>query len=193
MKPSAVVLAGGKALRMGGEKPLRELRGKTLLQHAIDLVAPVCGEVFVSVGRRELAVPPGVKTVRDPAGLEGLGPLSGILAGLEACTADTCLLVPCDLPNLPPALLQGLLDSLGDAACAYCELEDGQEPLVAALRRAPAMAGARKALAARSYKVVPCWQEIGARVLDTAWAREFGDPARVFANVNTLDDLSRAE
>ncbi len=192
MKPSAVVLAGGKALRMGGEKPLRELRGKTLLQHAIDLVAPLADEVVVSAGARPLEVPPGVRTVPDPAGLQARGPLSGILAGLEACHGDICLLVPCDLPNLPQDLLRGLLEALGNDACAYCELDDGQEPLVAALRRNPVASAARAALEGGRYKVVPCWETAGARVLDTAWVRQYGDPARAFANINTPEDLSSA-
>jgi molybdopterin-guanine dinucleotide biosynthesis protein A len=192
VKPSAVVLAGGKALRMGGEKPLRELRGKTLLQHAIDLVAPLAGEVVVSAGERRFAVPPGVQTVPDPVGLQGKGPLSGVLAGLQACKSDICVLLPCDLPNLTQGLLAGLLDALGENACAYCELDDGQEPLVAALRRKQVAKAARAALQAGRYKVVPCWEAAGARVLDTSWVRQFGDPARLFANINTPDDLSAA-
>jgi molybdopterin-guanine dinucleotide biosynthesis protein A len=192
VKPSAVVLAGGKALRMGGEKPLRELRGKTLLQHAIDLVAPLAGEVVVSAGERRFEVPPGIRTVADPVGLQGKGPLSGILAGLEACTGEMCLLVPCDLPNLSPDLLRGLLEALDEHATAYCELEDGQEPLVAATRRERAAAAARTALQAGQYKVVPCWESAGARVLDSTWVRQYGDPARLFANINTPQDLSGA-
>ncbi len=186
---SAVVLAGGMARRMGGEKPLRELRGKTLLQHAIDLVAPLAGEVFVASGIRDLPLPAGVVAVPDPPGLEGRGPLSGILAGLEAGKGQRCLIVPCDLPNLTAGLLRGLLDELGQGVCVYCELADGQEPLVAALNRQRAAAAARDALAAGRNKVVPCWESLGARVLGADWVAQFGDPPRVFANVNTLEDL----
>jgi molybdopterin-guanine dinucleotide biosynthesis protein A len=189
---SAVVLAGGEALRMGGEKALRTLRGKTLIQHAIDLVAPLAGEVVVSVGARDIELAAETRAVADPPGLEGKGPLSGILAGLEAASGDVCLLAPCDLPNMTPALLKGLLTELGKHGCAYCELEDGQEPLVAAVRREPAAKAAREALQAGRFMVVPCWASIDAKVLDTAWAAQFGDPARLFANINTPQDLESA-
>jgi hypothetical protein len=39
---------------------------------------------------------------------------------------------------------------------------------------------------------VPCWEAAGTRVLDTAWVRQYGDPGRLFANINTPEDLSGA-
>lgn len=189
MSVSAIVLAGGRALRMGGEKPLRRLRGKTLLEHATDLVSPLVDEVVISTGNRNLQAPPGTRAVPDAPGLAGKGPLAGILAGLEDANGEQCLIVPCDLPNMQPALLKALLAENAD--CAYVELSDGPEPLVAALRREPALQAVKQATQAGRYKVVPCWDSLSARVLDEAWAAAFGDPAKMFANLNTLEDLKR--
>lgn len=188
MSVTAIVLAGGKALRMGGEKPLRKLRGKTLMQHAIDLVSPLADEVVVSKGNRELEVP-GIRSVPDAPGLIGKGPLAGILAGLEAANGEQCLVVPCDLPNLSPALLKALLNDQAD--CAYVKLDNGPEPLVVALRREAALKAIQAAVQASRYKVVPCWESLNARVHGQPWAAAFGDPAAMFANINTLEDLER--
>lgn len=189
MSVTAIVLAGGKALRMGREKPLRQLRGKTLLEHSIDLVSPLADEVVVSTGNRDLQAPPGTRAVPDAPELVGKGPLAGILAGLEVAAGKQCLVVPCDLPNMKPALLKALLGA--GAACAYVELNDGPEPLVAALRREAALQAVREAVAAQRYKVVPCWERLNPQVLNEAWAAAFGEPASMFANLNTLDDLER--
>jgi molybdenum cofactor guanylyltransferase len=188
---TAIVLAGGRALRMGGEKPLRRLRGKTLLEHATDLVSPLADEVLISTGNRELHAPPGTRAVPDAPGLAGKGPLAGILAGLEAASGEQCLLVPCDLPNMKPALLKALLEAGAD--CAFVELSDGPEPLVAALKREAALQAVREAVTAQRYKVVPCWDRLKPRVLEEAWAAAFGDPASMFANLNTLEDLERLD
>lgn len=193
MNLSGIVLAGGKALRMGGEKPLKELRGKSLLQHAIDLVAPLCGEVVVSAGDRELHLPSGVISVPDPKAFAGMGPLAGILAALEVSKGDMCLIVPCDLPNLRTQLMAELYEELGDKDAVYCRLDDGPEPLVAAVRRAAATKAVRASMNAGNFKVVPCWDSMGARVKDSAWVATFGPPADLFANINTDAQLKRQQ
>lgn len=193
MNLSGIVLAGGKALRMGGEKPLRELHGKSLLQHAIDLVAPLCGEVVVSAGDRDLHLPKGVVGVPDPKPFAGKGPLAGILAALEASKGDMCLIVPCDLPNLRTQLMAELYEELGDRDAVYCRLDDGPEPLVAAVRRVAAAKYVRASLNAGNLRVLPCWTSLGARVKDSTWVATFGDPANLFANINTDAQLQRQQ
>jgi molybdenum cofactor guanylyltransferase len=187
---TAVILAGGRATRMGGEKPLRLLRGRTLLEHSRDLVAPLADEVLVACGTRELALPAGARAVPDAPAFAGQGPLAGILAGLEAGAHERTLVVACDLPNLPPALLQLLLDALGeDCDCAFAAHGGHPEPLVAALHTAAARQAVRKALSEGVNKVVPCWHTLPHRVLEDDELAPFQPLARTFANINTLEDL----
>lgn len=193
MNVSAIVLAGGLAQRMGGDKPLRTLRGKSLLQYAIELVDRFCLEVIVSTGALELPLPAGVRGVPDPEDLRGRGPLVGIHEGLKAARERFCLLVPCDLPNLTYDLLQGLLDEIGDHDAAHCRIDGEDEPLVAVLRREPAEVATRRAIQLRMMKVVPCWQKLNARVLDQEWIKLYGNPKHLFSNINTPEDLAREE
>lgn len=189
MGVTAVILAGGLATRMQGEKPLRVLRGKTLLEHSMDLVAQIADEVLVSSGVRELPVP---NAVPDAPEFAKQGPLAGILAGLDAAKHEHTLVLACDLPNVPEALLKRLLAELGDScACVYTQHSGYPEPLVAALKTAPARKAVRKALSRGANKVIPCWKALPHRVLGETELSEFQPLDRTFANVNTLKDLER--
>jgi molybdopterin-guanine dinucleotide biosynthesis protein A len=191
---SAIILAGGQASRMQGEKPLRLLRGKTLLEHTRDLVAPLADEVLVASGARSLPLPPGTRAVPDAPEFTGRGPLAGILAGLEATRHERALVLACDLPNLPRALLQRLLDALShDCLCAWCSHDGHDEPLAAALDVPAARKTVRKALADGASRVVPCWRSLPHRVLDETELAEFAPLERTFANLNTLAELEREQ
>jgi molybdopterin-guanine dinucleotide biosynthesis protein A len=194
MGVTAIILAGGQASRMQGEKPLRLLRGRTLLRHAVDLVAGLADEILISTGVRDLPTLKGLKAVADPPEFAGKGPLAGVLAGLETATQGRALVLACDLPNLPPALLKRLLDTLaGDCDCVWTEHAGHPEPLVAALNVTPARKAVRNALSAKAYKVVPCWERMAHCVLGEPELAEFVPLERAFANLNTLQDLEREQ
>ena len=120
MSVCAIILAGGQASRMQGEKPLRLLRGKTLLEHSKDLVAPLADEILVASGTRDMPLPEGVRAAPDAAQFNGRGPLAGVLAGLEATQANQAIVLACDLPNVPAALLGRMLAALGDDCDCCC-------------------------------------------------------------------------
>ena len=192
MQVCAIILAGGQASRMQGEKPLRLLRGKTLLEHSKDLVAPLADEILVASGTRDMPLPEGVRAAPDAAQFNGRGPLAGVLAGLEATQANQAIVLACDLPNVPAALLGRMLAALGDDCdCCWTEHNDHPEPLVAALNVAPARLAVRKALENAANKVVPCWASMSHRVLGESELSDFAPLERAFANLNTLTDLER--
>ena len=194
MGVTAIILAGGQASRMQGEKPLRLLRGRTLLRHAVDLVAAVADETLISTGGRDMPMLPGLRAVPDAAEFAGKGPLAGVLAGLNAATNPRALVLACDLPNLPQKLLKRLIDTLsGTCDCVWTEHAGHPEPLVVALNVTPARKALQNALSAKAYKVVPCWQQMAHRVLGEPELAEFAPLDRAFANLNTLQDLEREQ
>lgn len=191
---TAIILAGGVASRMGGEKALRLLRGRTLLSHALELAAGAASRVVVAAGPREYELPAGVIRVADADEFSGAGPLAGILAGLESARGSFALLLACDLPNLPAALLNRLMESLTeDLDVVHCGYAGRVEPLVAALRVATTAAAVRRALESGDRRVEPVWQSLARRVLREAELAEFAPLDRTFANLNTLDNLSEEE
>ncbi|MFB7252257.1 molybdenum cofactor guanylyltransferase [Microbacterium sp. NPDC056234] len=102
---AAVVLAGGRATRLGGaEKARVEVDGRMLLDAVLDAVA-VCEPVIV-VGPAHLARP-GVRVVREEPAFGGpVAAIEAALAALPEATAETWVLA-CDLPRAA-----GVVDAL---------------------------------------------------------------------------------
>lgn len=191
---SAIILAGGAASRLGGEKPLRMLRGKSLVSRAIDLALTLTIDVVVSAGSRVLNLAEGIRTVPDPAEYGSVGPLAGILAGLRAVKGERVVLVACDLPNLTAPLLSTMAAGLGDGSEAcYFAAGDMAEPLVAALVVAPAVIAVEQTLQSGMRRVDAAWGRLKARILSDADLAEFAPLERIFRNVNTFSDLEREE
>ncbi|KAA0214244.1 molybdenum cofactor guanylyltransferase [bacterium] len=190
-----LVLAGGLATRMQGEKALRMLRGRTLLEHASELLRPHCGAVAVSTGARRLDLPSGLTALPDLPPYVQQGPLAGIHAGLvhAARRHERLLVLACDLPLIPPALLELLVEKLDAADVVFCEHGGQPEPLVCALRTAAMIGPVEGALAAGRLKVVPLWRAARCEVLTDAQLAAFAPLDRAFANVNTLADLEMLE
>lgn len=189
---SAIILAGGLATRMGGEKPLRRLHGTTLLDLALDLARTACDDLIVACGARLFSVPTGVRLAPDADADHGKGPLAGVRAGLALARHERVLVLACDLPNITPPLAAALLGHLPAHGCVWCR-HGADEPLVAALLREPAAVAVDQALAQGRNKVLPVWQALNPLVITGEALAAFGDPAKLFANINTPADLSAQE
>lgn len=95
-----IVLAGGQSRRMGEDKALLNWEGKTLLEHATQLLQEVgCDEVFVSRN-----APHCIKDIYP-----GKGPVAGIHACLAASESFEALVIPVDMPLLTRASLSNLV------------------------------------------------------------------------------------
>lgn len=127
-----------------------------------------------------------------PDVLPGRGALGGILTAVETLGATLC--VAWDMPFLPPELLAALASGLADADAVVPESDSprGLEPLCAAYGPAcgPAI---RAALARGDPRAVGFHGDVRIARLPRQALLQYGDPAVLFFNVNTPDDLARAE
>jgi molybdopterin-guanine dinucleotide biosynthesis protein A len=154
---TAIVLAGGRSTRFGGDKLAALVAGRPLLHRAIHAVAEVADEVVVVLAPdapapnlpERLATP--IVIARDV--VAGSGPLAGLAAGLSTASHPRALLVAGDQPFLRVAVLRALLDELGgpgrpDAADVVA-LEDGDSlwPFPVGLRVETVRPEAERALA----------------------------------------------
>jgi molybdopterin-guanine dinucleotide biosynthesis protein A len=183
------VLAGGKSSRLGSDKAFVELGGRTLLEHAIDVMRSVCDEVaivgdpakFASYGR----------VVRDV--YPNCGPSGGIHGALLGSTAELNLVMAVDMPRVTSSLLAFLLRtaSASDAVVVVPRTARGLQPLCAVYRRSFAVP-AGKALRAGRYKIDALFEEVPVRIIESEELAIAGFAERVFFNVNTPDDLRAA-
>ena len=96
---------------MGRDKACLPFGGQTLLARIVDVVREVADEVLLVAREGQDLTATGVsglRIARDHA--EGLGPLAGLAAGLEAMDSQRACLVSCDLPLLEARMLAGLFE-----------------------------------------------------------------------------------
>jgi molybdenum cofactor guanylyltransferase len=126
---TGVVLAGGRATRMGGlDKGLQPFHGVPLALRALLRLAPQVSEVMISANRNLAAYESmGVPVWPDPIA-DYPGPLGGWLTGLERCSTAYLVTVPCDTPNFPfdlvERLARGLHEADADIAMATAQQRD---------------------------------------------------------------------
>ena len=110
---TGLVLAGGRATRMGGvDKGLQNYQGISLAMHALLRLSPQVGEVMINANRNlsayeAMGVPVWPDSLPDYA-----GPLAGFIAGLERCETPYMVTVPCDSPVFPLDLVERLAQAL---------------------------------------------------------------------------------
>jgi molybdopterin-guanine dinucleotide biosynthesis protein A len=194
---TALVLAGGRGVRMGGlDKGLQLLRGEPLAVHVLRRLAPQSGPVLISANRHverytELGATFGASVVSDS--LPGFpGPLAGLLAGLRVAQTGFVLSAPCDTPNLPADLTQRLVDALeanaADIATVTTRDANGEtalQPVIALLRTS--LADDLAAFLTAGERKVRAWYARHKTV-----EVDFTD-GRAFYNANSLQELADLE
>ena len=179
------VVAGGLSTRMGRDKARLPWQGSTLLDHAIARLAAVCSEVRVLCGPVPRYEESGRPLVVDaiPDG----GPLAGIAAGLESAGDAAGLYLGVDLPFITVSLLAALAAMEDDADAVVPVTPGGPEPLCALYR--PGCRGpVRARLAAGDRRMTSFWPDVRVRTLEGKALAAFGDPRRIFHNVNAPAD-----
>jgi molybdopterin-guanine dinucleotide biosynthesis protein A len=91
---------------MGRDKAFLPFGPETLLERVVRIASQVVDEVWV-VAREGQEIPGDYRIARDPH--EGLGPLAGLRAGLEAMSAERAFLTSCDVPLLKAAYVERML------------------------------------------------------------------------------------
>lgn len=184
---SAIVLAGGRATRLGGiDKALVNFAGRPLIAHVLERLTPQVDDILINCNRNQAALARlGYPLISDEK-LDYSGPLAGIISSLPACRHETVLVVPCDSPFLPDDLhdrLSALLTADKDLVIAHDS--ERLQPLFMLLRRAllPSLRDYREH---GHYKV-----ERWCMTQKVAIAR-FAEP-RHFINLNTPEELKKAE
>jgi molybdopterin-guanine dinucleotide biosynthesis protein A len=194
-RPTVAIIAGGHGKRLGGTLPkaLASLGDRTLLEHAVACAASISDEVLIVAPAPLGLAHPDARSVEDV--LPDTGPLSALIAGLEAASTDIVVVLGVDLPLVPPDLLRAMaaeLAAAGDAADAAVPRPAGRpQPLVAAYRQRSS-AALRRALDSGERSLVRAVQSLAVSWIDDARIEELPGGHDALLNVNAPEDLERA-
>ncbi len=191
-----VLLAGGLARRMGGgDKPMRTIGGRTILERVIARLAPQCSGLILNAnGDPARFVAFGLQVVPDE--VPGFpGPLAGILAALDWTATNRpgvewVLSAAGDCPFLPRDLVARLHEEriAANAELAVAASGDQSHPVIG-LWRVSLRNELRHALVVEDLRKIDRWT---ARypLATVTWPAEPLDP---FFNANTVEDIADAE
>lgn len=195
---AAIVLAGGRALRLGGgDKPLRPLGGRPMLTRILERLKPQVGPVAISANDDPARFAEyGLPVLADDG--EQSGPLSGILSGMrwaKAADSRKLLTVAGDTPFFPADLAARLTAAAAvhDNHIAVAASGGRRHPIFA-LWPVALEADLSEFLAQSATFSVAAFLERHETVsVDFATASISGKTIDPFFNVNTPEDLAEAE
>lgn len=186
---TGVVLAGGRATRMGGvDKGLVPVNGRPMIQWVIDVLRPQVAELLVNANRnleqyRDFGFP-----VIDDGDREFRGPLAGIASGLRAAASQYVAFAPCDSPLVCSDLVTRLRAALSRENTRIAVAHDGErlQPVFALLERG-LLDDLMRYLDEGGRKIDRWYAEHGYAQAD------FSDVADSFANINAPDEKRALE
>jgi len=175
----AIILAGGKSLRMGQDKGLLPIGGIPLFRHIANQLSPLFADCLIVANDAELYREAGLHIVPDER--PGMGPLMGILSGLSASGHELNFITACDIPTMNPDFISELLKNAeGYDAVIPVTGEDKYEPLFAVYRKTviPAI---RQILDQGGRRIIELMKRVRVRTVPLSGANWY-------RNINTIED-----
>jgi molybdenum cofactor guanylyltransferase len=191
-----VILAGGQSRRFGGgDKFLKELNGKLLIDHVIERVSLQTSHLIIN-SNSNVALFKSQNFPIIPDSIEGYaGPLAGILTGMEWVSrfkpqCEWIITFPSDAPFIPLDSVEKMIKCAEEErANIVCSASNGRTHPVCALWQVGLAEDLRKAIINEEIRKIDLWT---ARYRSSVV--EFSDqPFDPFFNINRPGDLERAE
>jgi molybdenum cofactor guanylyltransferase len=186
---AGLILAGGRARRMGGEdKGLIRLAGRPMVEHVLERIGPQVDEVVINANRNaEQYGRYGHRVIADVVD-DFPGPLAGMLSAMEAVHQPWLAVVPCDSPLLPRDLVQRLFESALAESADIAVAHDGErlQPVVALLRCS--LLPQLRAFVEQGGRKIDAWYAQHRMV-----ATDLSDHPEAFVNINTPEERAALE
>ena len=186
---TGVILAGGRATRMGGmDKGLVPIHGRSMIAWVIDALRPQVSDLLINANRNhdrygEFACP-----VIDDGDSEFRGPLAGMVSAMQAARTPYIAVVPCDSPLIGGELVERLYAAAASSGSPIAAAHDGE-------RLQPVFA----LLSCDLLDDLAGYLDDGERKIDRWYDRhgyvkvDFSDVAEWFANINAPGDQRALE
>lgn len=185
---SGIILAGGRSSRFGSDKAFAEIGGRSLIDIVIAEFSEIFPEILIIANREE---PYRRLSVTDvvPDLQPGLGPIGGILTGLDRMTNNYGFFAACDTPFIMAEVMRRQFHALDPFAedALVARWQGNIEPLHALYGKScrPAI---EKAIESGRRKVIAFYNDIKLNYWDLPADNDW---EYYFSNINTTDELSR--
>jgi molybdopterin-guanine dinucleotide biosynthesis protein A len=185
---TGVLLAGGRASRMGGrDKAFAAVGGEPIAVRTLRIFRGLFPQVLVATNRPERFHPLDVETVADV--FPGCGPLAGVHAAMQRAAHPHVFVAACDMPGLDADVIRFLLDRIGDADAVVPRWDHDIEPLhaVYAVRLLPLV---EETLRAGRHAMREFLPRVRVDYVAEDELKRIRGTARSMLNVNTPEELA---
>jgi molybdopterin-guanine dinucleotide biosynthesis protein A len=185
---TVAIQAGGKSSRMGQDKALIAVHGRTLLERVLARVHDLGDELILIANRPEVYAPFNLPCFPDL--YPDHGPLAGIYTALAHARRPHVLVVACDMPWLNPALLRHLISLREEGDAVVPCWGRFPEPLHAVYSQA-CRAPIRTCLENGRLKATAFYDQVRVHLVERKRIAAYDPQGRSFTNVNTPEELAR--
>ncbi len=189
---TSVVLAGGKSLRLGRNKYLEVIGGRSLIQWVIDRLATISTEIIIATAHGKEIPCSSAARIKVVADIHpGKGPLAGIYSGLIASSGSRAIVVSCDTPFVSVGLLEYMTQMCPPLDIVVPRMKEKVEPLCAVYSKS-CLAPIRELLKQDELKIIELYPMVRVRYIEEVEIDRFDPEHLSFFNINTQADLDRA-
>lgn len=189
---AGLILAGGRGVRIGGNKPGVMLAGKPLLHWSMRALQQVVPHIVVAIapGQELPHVCTKVPVTVCEDLLPGRGPLTGVFTGLRCSEAERILVAPCDAPLVQPDVLRMLL-ARRSRVDAVIPRVNGRLETAFGVYAESALPVLTEALNSDDLSMRSLVSRLDVEIVEEDELRAVDPDLLTFMNVNTHDDLER--
>lgn len=183
MQITGIILAGGQSSRMGTDKAMLRIDGKSLLEKSLELCKPICHDILISSNNpkhRKF----GFALIRDE--IKNCGPLGGIYSCLKKSETDWNLVISVDSIFVTSDFIAFLISKTGIFDAVVPVHENGKEPLIAFYHKNSLPVFQRK-IEIRDYKMHNLLDSLQTRFVNVdTWIK---NQPEILRNFNRPEDL----
>lgn len=197
MKTLGVVMAGGQNTRYGGLKAFAQVGDQAIVQRVLSVLHGVCDEIVVIANDAAAYAPLGLPVRGDM--IKDKGPIAGLLTALkwsEELGMEGILAIACDMPfasgDLAREIVSVARKTNADVVTPESGGRRGIEPLLA-FYSTRCIRAVEAAVARDDQRMIGFHAHVQVARIPLEDVQRFGDPAILFMNVNTPDELVEAQ
>jgi molybdenum cofactor guanylyltransferase len=194
IRVSLLILAGGRATRLGGaRKALLEVGGKPILRRVVDALAPLADDCLALLQDADVPDFEHLRVLVDP--VQHAGVLPALQHGLREAVGDVCMVVAGDMPFVQRSAFEYLLRLQRDEGVSVVipRVDGFLQPMHCVVDRRVAEEAISAALASGEHRLFRVLEPLRPRIVEGAELRSVDPELLTLFNVNTPDDMARAE
>ena len=183
---AAIILAGGKSIRMGENKAFIEVDGVPIISRIYSLFKELFEEVIIVTNQKDLFKNLDSKVYTDL--LPDKGALGGLYTGIFFSSFQYSFCVACDMPFIRKALVQYLIKNTKDEDVIVPRTSDGLQPLHAIYSK-NCLEPIRKIIEQGKYKIIDFYRLVRVKIVEENDFLPLDPFRESFINVNTPEEL----